>query len=81
MTSTYVNKLEKSTPRNTLHVCRQQGNFAAFLRCLHHLVLIFIKCHLFNNFIFFCSNNMLFINHALKLKYQPSRSKVNVHIS
>jgi hypothetical protein len=40
------------------------------------------KCRLFHNFIFFCSNNTIFINHVLKLKYQPGylRLKVFWHI-
>jgi hypothetical protein len=31
------------------------------------LFLLSTKCHLFNNFVFFYSNNMLFINHMLKV--------------
>ena len=39
---------------------------------------IFHKCWLFLNFIFFCSYNTFFINHALKCKFQPSLLKVCV---
>jgi len=31
------------------------------------LFLFSTKCHLFNNFVFFYSNNMFFINHMLKV--------------
>jgi len=29
------------------------------------------KCHLFHNFIFFCSNNTFFTNHVLEFKHPP----------
>jgi hypothetical protein len=32
----------------------------------------------FHNFIFFCSNNKLFINHVLKAKYLRSQIKVDI---
>jgi len=42
----------------------------------HTISLLFsTKYNLFHNFIFLFSNNMLFINHELKFKYQPSYSK------
>jgi hypothetical protein len=39
-------------------------------------VLFSTKCHLLHKFIFFCLNNMFFINHELKFKYQPGCLKV-----
>jgi hypothetical protein len=42
--------------------------------------VIFEKCHLFHNFIFF-SSNMFFINQMLKLKYQHGHLKVNPYLS
>ena len=36
------------------------------------------ECHLFHNFIFFCSNNTLFINRVLKFKYQPVSLRVTI---
>jgi len=44
---------------------------------LHNLCFLFHKMPLFHNFIFFCSSNIFFLNHALKHKYQHGPLKVN----
>ena len=46
---------------------------------LHNLLYFPKKMCFFHNFIFFCSNNMFFINHALRIKYQSGQIKVNHH--
>ena len=47
--------------------------------CIFKAVLFSTKCHLFHNFIFFCSNNHnAFLNHALKFQYQRGHLKVNI---
>jgi hypothetical protein len=52
--------------------------FTVFLRHGHNLCFIFAqKVNLFHNFLFLCSNNRFFINHALKFIYQPDHLKVN----
>jgi len=48
-----------------------------FMTCYVVSVLFSTKCHLFNNFIFFCSPNTFFINSALKFEYKPSLLKVH----
>ena len=39
-------------------------------------ILFSMKCCLYHNFTFFCSNNTFFIHHALKSQYQPGFFKV-----
>ena len=45
--------------------------------CCINSVLFYTKCHLFHYFIIFCSNNTIFINHVLKIKYQTSHLGVH----
>jgi len=42
-------------------------------------VLLYTKCLLFRNFIFFFSSSMFFVNHAYH-KYQPDCLKVGCHL-
>jgi hypothetical protein len=48
--------------------------YCVFKACCIICVLFSTKCRLLHNFIFFCSNNIFFVNCALK--YQPSHLKV-----
>jgi hypothetical protein len=56
----WVSALE-NTPRSEFYVCRQQGNLLYFWDMLHNICLFSTKCHLFQNFIFFCLNNRFFL--------------------
>jgi hypothetical protein len=49
--------------------------------CYIICVLFPTKFRLFHNCIFLCSNNMFFMNHALKFKYQHGYLKVNLNFS
>jgi hypothetical protein len=50
-----------------------------FKSCYIISILFPTKCHLFDNFIFFCSNNtQVFINYELKFKYKPGHLTVNL---
>jgi hypothetical protein len=76
-TFTYMNA-HKNTPLE-IHVI-YLGNkkiYCTFKTRYIIPVLLSTKCHLFHNFIFFCSLKMFFINVVLKFKYQPSCLKVN----
>ena len=58
-----------NNPRNSFYICSQQGNLHFKTSCIIS-VLFSTKCHLFHNFfISVSSNNMFFINHALKFKH------------
>ena len=46
------------------------------LDMLHNICFIFHIMLFISYFFLFCSTNMLFINHALKFKYQPGHVKV-----
>jgi hypothetical protein len=63
------------TPLHNHFICL--GN--NFKTCCIMSVLFSTKCHLFHNFILFCSNNthVSLLNHVLKFKYQPSCLEVN----
>jgi hypothetical protein len=54
--------------------------YCIFKTCCIISVLFPTKCRLFHNFIFFSSNNTIFIYHALKFKYQPGHLKVKFHV-
>jgi hypothetical protein len=47
-----------------------------FKTCCIISVLFSTKCHLYHKFIFFYSNNMFYIKHVLKFKYQCSHLKI-----
>ena len=49
--------------------------FIAFLRHPAYLLLS-TKCHVFNDIIFFCSNDMFFLNHVWMFKYRCGHLKV-----
>jgi len=67
----------KNTPKIHLtYLCNQEVYFICKTCCII-CGLFSTKCRLFRNFIFFCSNNMLFIKSVLKFKYEPGRLKVN----
>jgi hypothetical protein len=70
----------KKTPRNSFYVFRQQGNLPVFFKTCYIISVLFsTKCYLFDNFIFFCSNNThVFINHELKFKYKPGHLTVKL---
>jgi hypothetical protein len=70
----YGNAQEK----NTLEIhCLYLGNKEIYWILKTCSVLFSTKCHLFDNFIFLCSNNV-FINHALKFKSKPGHLTVNL---
>ena len=77
-TYSYTGKcMQEYTPTNSLFI-GQQGNFLHFQQMLI-IDLFSTKFPLFHNFILFCSNNMVFINRMLKLKY-PLTVIVHSHL-
>jgi hypothetical protein len=52
--------------------------YCIFKTCCIISVLFSTKCRLCHNFIFFCSNNMFFINHVLKFQYLPLQDRGKV---
>jgi len=72
----YVNVCNKITPEIHFIYLGNMEMYCIFKTCCVISCLFSTKCCLFHNFIFFCSNNMFFINHVLKFKYQPHSIKV-----
>jgi len=72
--SAYLNVHGENNPRNSFYIFRQQGIYCIFYDILPNLFYFSTKCHLFHNFMFFCSNSIFFINHALKLNTQPAET-------
>jgi hypothetical protein len=51
--------------------------YSIFMACTIIFVSFYKKCHVFHNSFFL--NNMFFLNHAQKCKYQPSQIKVKLY--
>ena len=76
---TYMNACKKKSPleMNFIQLGKKKI-YCIFQTCCIISALFSTKCYLFHNFIFFCSNNIFFINHVLKFKYESSHLRVNV---
>jgi len=72
---TYTNAQNKTPLEIHFTYLGNKENYCIFKTGSITSVLFSTKYNLFHNFIFLCSNNMLFINHELKFKYQASHSK------
>ena len=59
-----------------IYILDNREIYCSFRTCSIISVLFTTEFHLFHNIIFFCSNDMFFINHALKFKYQSGCWKV-----
>jgi len=68
--------LKKHTSRNFFVYLGNIAGYCIFNTQSIICILFSTNCHVLHNFIFFCSNNELFINTAQKFKYQPSNLKV-----
>ena len=64
--------------RNSFCIFRQLEIYCIFR--MHRLLfgVFSTKCCLFDSFIFLFSSNTFFINHVLKIQYQPCHLKFNL---
>jgi len=69
---TYANSQNKTPLEIHFIYLGNKENYCIFKTGGIISVLFSTKYNLFHNFIFLCSNNILFLKHEPKFKYQPS---------